>query len=184
MASRRDDRQDAGAPPQTPSEEQSEIAQREAWRMSGPKPGTVTVACKIPNGLILQNTVFESQNEPVMGGGHRDVKIGRKMGPRHVLKGPALAVGVVQTAAMGAGGFVLNFGVPKDLWDEWVRQNHDNDALNAGLIYGHESIDHVTAHCREHEHVMSGLEPLNPAKLPREVARSSANLTGIQTAER
>ena len=133
---------------------------------------TVIVGCKIPNGLILQLSQMESSREPVMGGGHRDIQTGRKIGPKYLVKGPAFPVGSVPRYLI-AGGYALTSGIPEDFWNEWVRQNADADIVKNELIIAHKSMEDVEQHCIDNERVVTGLEPVDPGRLPK----------GLQTAE-
>jgi hypothetical protein len=155
-----------GAPPQAASEEQIVTAQREARRRSGPMPGTVTVACKIPNGIRLQLSVSEKMHEPVMGGGHRNVEIWKKSGPIYDVLGPAVPFGAVPKFQM-EGGYRLTFGIPIEFWEKWRAQNADADFVRNGLIFAHESMDNLTDECIDNQELLSGLEPLNPKRLPK-----------------
>lgn len=134
--------------------------------------GTVIVGCKIPNGIVLQLSTFESTQEPVMGGGHRDVKIGRKVGEKYVVKGPSTPFGMVPRYLV-AGGYALTSGIPREFWDEWVKQNHDADIVRRQLVIAHSTMEDVERQCLDNEKLLTGLEPIDPNNLPR----------GIQTAE-
>ena len=127
---------------------------------------TVIVGCKIPNGLILQLSHMERSSEPVMGGGHRDVKLGRKVGPKYVIKGPAFQVGVMPRYLI-AGGYALTSGIPKDFWEEWLEQNKEADYVKNDLVIAHQSMEDLERHCLDNEHLKTGLEPMDPTRLPR-----------------
>lgn len=134
--------------------------------------GMVVVGCKIPNGVILQLSVFEQNAEPVMGGGHRDVKIGRKVGQTYTVRGPNVKFGEIPRFLM-AGGYALTSGIPEDFWNTWLEQNKDAEMVKRELIVAYKSMDDVEAHCSNNETLKTGLEPMDPQNLPR----------GIMTAE-
>jgi hypothetical protein len=134
--------------------------------------GHVVVGCKIPNGIILQLSAFEENTEPVMGGGHREVKTGRKVGEKYVVRGPAVKYGEIPKFLM-VGGYALTSGIPEDFWNEWVRQNQDSDIVRRNLIIAFPKIEDLQAKCLENEKRLTGLEPMDPLKLP---------IKGIQTA--
>jgi hypothetical protein len=145
------------------------------------RTGYVTVGCKIPNGIILQLSTMEQSTEPVMGGGHRDVKIGRKVGERYVIKGPRLKLGEVPTFVM-AGGYALTIGVvPEDFWNEWVRQNHDSDIVRNEFVIAHKSVDDVESHCANNAALRTGLEPMDPNNLPRSARVQTFDKEGSMT---
>lgn len=134
--------------------------------------GSVIIGCKIPNGIIMQNSRPERTSEPVMGGGHRDVTVGRKHGDKYVVKGPAVPVGQIPKFLI-AGGYALTSGIPREFAEQWFEQNKDADIVKNELIIMHESVEDVEAHALQNESLKTGLEPIDPAHLPR----------GVQTAE-
>jgi hypothetical protein len=101
-----------------------------------------------------------------MGGGHRDVETWKKSGPIYDVLGPAVPFGAVPRF-QAEGGYRLTFGVPVEFWEKWIKQNHDADYVRNGLIFAYESIDRVTDVCIDNEELLSGLEPLNPKRLPK-----------------
>lgn len=134
--------------------------------------GFVCVGCKIPNGIILQLSHRESQREPVMGGGHRDVDIWRKTGDKYTVRGPSIPLGTVPRFIM-AGGYAITSGIPEDFWNEWVKQNADSEIVRNKLIIGYPQLDYLQDECLDNEKRVTGLEPIDPSRLPR----------GIETAE-
>lgn len=130
------------------------------------RSGFVTVGCKIPNGIILQLSTMEQSTEPVMGGGHRDVKVGRKIGEKYTVRGPSLKLGEIPAFVM-AGGYALTVGlVPEDFWNEWVKQNADADIVRNRLIIAHRSVDDAESECTNNASLRTGLEPMDPNRLP------------------
>jgi hypothetical protein len=65
----------------------------------------VTIACKLPNGLVLRLSAA-----------------GRRTGPRYVVKG-------------SEGGYALTEGIPKDFWERWLRQNKDAPCVVKKLVF-------------------------------------------------
>ncbi len=122
----------------------------------------VTVACKLPHGLVLRLQREEEVNEPVMGGGTRRVKIhvpdAEK--PTITLKGTAVEFGKAPPALM-VGGFALTGGVPEDFWELWLSQNKTLDAVRSGLIFAHSARDGVEGMAMDREKQRTGLEPLD-----------------------
>lgn len=154
------------------------------------KGATVTVACKIPNGLKLE--VFEERevHEPLFGGGTKLVKRFErtgKPGTFYTVRGPRLPFGVPPTFPI-VGGFALTPGIPKDFWDKYCEQNQDSDAIRNGLLFAHESLDKVQGRCREFRGNKSGLEPLDPEATGKDrdprVPRAQGNVSGITKAKK
>lgn len=130
---------------------------------------TVTVACKLPHGLVLRLHEMVEMNEPTAGGGFRKVKRAQVIGDPVTLKGyvrrfdrrldPAP---VAQTSS-----FALTPGVDADFFKRWLSQNADLDAVKNNLVWAHTETDMVEGFIREHEAQKSGFEPIDPNNLPR-----------------
>jgi hypothetical protein len=123
-------------------------------------PGVVTVACKIPNGLILRLYEMVDTQEPVSGGGTRTVKVARQKGERIDIKGPAAPVGQLPKAQVHAG-YALTPGVDADFFAAWLQQNAGHPAVMNRLLFASEKLDTVSKVADEYKTVKSGLEPLN-----------------------
>jgi hypothetical protein len=134
----------------------------------------VTVACKLPNGLICR--IFEPRQEldQVVGGGSREVTRHYPNGQQFVLNGTAREMGQMPRARLANGapgtsaaqmldtGFALTHGVPKDLWDRWYDANKDADFVRNGLVFAHKQGASVKRQAKEHEALTSGFEPIDP----------------------
>lgn len=127
--------------------------------------GTVTVACKLPNGVILRGFNFEMRAEQVMGGGTRDVKVAVDGGQRVVINGMATAPNSQRLDMAGAqvsivSGFALTHGVDADLWENWLSMNKDSDMVRNGLIFAQGKPLDARSQAREHREQKSGMEPM------------------------
>lgn len=122
---------------------------------------TLTVGCKIPNGLILQNHVLEDGFEMVFGGGSRPIKVSRPVGDPIRINGSSRAVGSDPDAKRVIGGYGLTHNVPKEAFEQWMRDNKDLDMVKNGLIFSHDSADRVADQAKDQKSLRSGLEPLN-----------------------
>jgi len=140
----------------------------EPRRVSGE---TVTVACKLPGGLILRVYDMEDYPEPVMGGGvklaQRAVKVddeyrlnGAAVDLRRVLRGNGPAHHIV-------GGYALTPGIPKDFWDRWLNDNRNSDLVRNGLIFAQRNDMSAMSQAQEQAELPSGLEPIDPDKPQR-----------------
>lgn len=135
---------------------------------------TVTVASKMPFDFILRIYDFAKRYEPVMGGGTREVKIAeRRRGSKEFIvqgnswpqnKGPHQKLEF---------GFAITSGIPKAFWEEWLEQNKDADYIMNGMLFAFGESASAVAKAREMEKEKSGLERLDPNKLPK----------GIETAD-
>lgn len=133
-------------------------------------PGTVSVACKLPHGLILQHQKAEKLNEPVMGGGTREVTRYVRTGKTVVIKGFSLPSGAAPPSA-ALGGYAITHGVEADFFTEWLKQNQEMDIVQQGLIFAHEKPAEVEKFAKDNRAVLSGLEPIDPNGLPAEFRR-------------
>lgn len=127
---------------------------------------TVTVACKLPSGLVMRMFRRSPRREPVPNGSNAykeyeqyepdpTVPSVRIAGPGGVQFGQP-RVGVV----VGHDGYALTPGVPKDLWEAWRAQNADLDLVTNNLIFARAN--DVEALAREHAGTRTGLEPVDP----------------------
>ena len=125
---------------------------------------TVTVACKIPNGIVMQLYEMRDGIEPGPGG-VRTIKIAHKTHDPIKINGPALAFGEMPRFTIICG-FALTPGVDAVFWEKWKDQNFDNDAVKAGLITAWPTVVDAEAYARDHKTLKSGLEPIDPNNTP------------------
>lgn len=130
-------------------------------------PGTLTVGCKLPNGLKLQLYRTEEWQEPVMGGGHRKAIRAVPESDAVSLNGCARYVGkdAPHPIQNGAG---LTFGVDADLFAEWMRRNKDTEIVRNGFVFAQTKAADAAAQAKDHASLRTGLEPLDPENLPAE----------------
>jgi hypothetical protein len=138
------------------------------------KVDTVTVACKLPHGLKIEEYALREKTELVMGGGTRVVQEAIKTGRFHVINGMAAEAGKMAMTRNEAGlptgtfgqvldtGFALTPGVPKDLWEGWLAANKDQPMVRNRLVFAHAQPASVKAMAKEAEKQRTGLEPIDP----------------------
>jgi hypothetical protein len=153
---------------------------------------TVTVACRMPNGVVLHVDEFVDVRI-TSPGGTETVKMARPVrGESIVLNGYAVSVADIQAGrASGqviAGGFGLTSGVPKDFWDAWLVQNQNTDLVLRGIVFASKNNGAAQATAIERSgEVKSGLEPMDPDNLPPGLSRRrmpGGEVTGIQSMTR
>jgi hypothetical protein len=128
----------------------------------GNAQGFVTVALKSTAGLVLQGYHWESQNEPVMGGGYREVKVAVKNDDESFsLVGTAAPQGLMPQVPV-VGGYAINKGVPAALWEKWLEQHKSLPIVKEGLIFAYANRDDAEARANEHAKKRTGLERLAP----------------------
>lgn len=126
----------------------------------------VTVACKLPHGLVLRLFRMEEEAELVMGGGTRMRKVARPTGEQVVLHGNAVPFGTIPMHRI-IGGYALTEGVDKDFFDAWLEQNKSAAYVRNGLVFAYEKAEATEGRARENASRLSGLEPLNKDGDPR-----------------
>lgn len=123
----------------------------------------VSVACKMPNGLILRTFVPNTETELVLGGGSRDVTVYRQTEDQVIIKGTAARVGDPRPPILVEGGYRITPNVPKALYDAWYEANKTSDLVRNRLIYASESRADAEAFSRDNEKTETGLEGIDPA---------------------
>lgn len=125
----------------------------------------VTIACKLPHGLTMRVFNMAEASEPVMGGGSRTVKRAVELPERVTINGWSHPQNAAPHAPIH-GGYALTHGVDKDFWEKWLSQNKDSDIVVNKLIFAHEKEASAVSEAKEKAEVRSGLERLDPNKLP------------------
>lgn len=130
----------------------------------GPKPSSagekVTVACKIPNGMVLQLYDMENRVEPSPGG-PKTVPVAVKRDAPVKVRGPALPFGVFPRSFQIESGYALTPGVDREFFEEWLKQHADSDAVLNHLIFAETTEDRARGKAREMAAMRSGMEPLD-----------------------
>lgn len=128
---------------------------------------TVTVACKIPQGLRLQLQHEMERPMPTGRGLENDfqmTKVNVFGGDVWNVAGPAIPAmgGVPDGYVMPKieAGFALT-EVPRAFWETWLHQNRQADYVKSGMIFAYGDASNVKADAREHEKKLSGLEPIS-----------------------
>lgn len=138
---------------------------------------TVTVACKVPTGLVLRLHEMRPHTEPVLGGGTREVMQAFLVGEPVTIKGYAAEAGKAPTSGADLVlGYALTPGVNAEFFDHWLKQNEDLDIVRNGLIFAHGQAASVKAQARENEGTWDGLQPMAQTKDPRMSKRDQAKI--------
>lgn len=126
---------------------------------------TVTVACKIPQGLVLQ--IHEKRTMKVVAThGVTEEERYFPKGEPFVLNGSAHAQNEGPRCRT-VGAFAITHGVPKDMWEMWMEQTgRHHPAVLSGMLFAFPDEDRTIAAAKEKRKIVTGLERLNPHKLP------------------
>ena len=132
---------------------------------------TVTVACKLPHGIMLQLYKMIDGVEPVSGGGYRQIKVAQKVGEPIKINGNSHKQNALPSCII-RDSFAFTENVPKDHWDAWLEQNQSLDFVKNGLIFAHETTNSVVDQAKDHKAIRSGFERLNPDAKPAGIIRA------------
>ncbi len=105
---------------------------------------TVTVACRLPQGL------------------HLDIVKHGELRQRVTLNG--------SNSAHAVAGYGITENVPKDFFDRWLAAHGELPAVKNGLIFAHAQKVSTEAQATEQAGLKSGLEPLDPKKPGKDLA--------------
>lgn len=136
---------------------------------------TVTVACNIPNGLILQIydveevTNFLPNGRPIT---ENNCTLNLDHG-QWALHGPVnfnslAATGreinvdfrVIKGAAPDTG-YALTPGIPGDFWERWLKDNAKNPIVLGRHVFAESSQNRAVGHAKEFREFKSGFQGLN-----------------------
>lgn len=140
---------------------------------------TVTVACKVPNGMRLRLFGHRIVRVPVLGGGVAEEKQAYQIGESIVVNGPKWPVNQPMPDFRIVGNAGITSGVPKEFWDKWVEQNEEHDAYLNRMIFAMPTEDAAVGRAKEEVATRSGAEPMLQDKDPRRPRPLNANLSEI-----
>lgn len=134
---------------------------------------TVTVACKLPNGLFL-DLMGEEEIEMMPSNSGPVKQVRRQLLKRQFVRGVAAERRLDRGDDNGKpiehggldivqGGYGLTFDVDASFWDAWLAQNQNYPPVKNGLIFA-TTKDKAASRAREQEEIRSGLEPIDPEK--------------------
>lgn len=144
--------------------------------------GVVTVACKLPNGLVLRVFNETKENEPVLGGGSREVKRFVPHEDSYKINGNAKPFGQDVDWQIVAG-YGLTPNIPRDFFDKWEEQNASAPYVKNSLVFAYERTDDCVSAAKDNKGNLSGLQPLTPDTDPRLPKATRKELGKVETAE-
>lgn len=123
---------------------------------------TVTVYCKHPHGLILRVGKSDDRVERKGDIHERTVREWRQTGS-FTVSGPARRIGE-DAKSQVIGGYAVTHGVPKELWEAWLKDNETSAMVRNGVIFAHEKPSMGDGQAAEQTTLRSGLEALSQEK--------------------
>lgn len=131
---------------------------------------TVTLACKHPNGLILQVHVW--QERKVENNGQRWTEKVAMVDPGFdaiTLNGSAinfgeLAKGRTPQFLITPEGYALTPGIPRAFWERWIEESDNKRKyVDSRIVFCASNDTEARAQARDYTGVRTGLEPIDPA---------------------
>jgi hypothetical protein len=137
-----------------------------ARKVDAPVSGTdtITIACNLPHGLVLQLFEKVEKIEATPLGVRTNTEYMPIEGQRFVLRGNAKLLKMQGSDLIAdTGGYALTTGVPRELYERWFEQNKHSAIVRNGLVFACESEHDAADEGKQRASVRSGFEPLDPA---------------------
>jgi hypothetical protein len=168
------DKPSSGAPSPNPSQnllraDQGKVTLAKAETQQARTGETVTVACKLPNGMVMRTYTFREKSFQNQNGDWRTEMVAHPDPEEYYLNGFAINPAEFMNGEMPrqiAGGFGLTTGIPKEFWEKWHKQNEPTDLVKNSLVFSYSSLEGARAQAKEKMGIKSGLEPFDPDKPP------------------
>lgn len=122
---------------------------------------TVTVACKLPSGLVLENFDPKTKARQTVTLNGSRFRINRDGAP-------------IFSHEIAHGAFGLTHNVPADFWNTWAAQNAAYPPFVKGHIFALAKVEDTRAAAKEMAGVKTGFEPLSRDKLPAKLEAAPA----------
>jgi len=150
--------------------------------------GTVTVACKFPNGIRLQLCRRVEFVEEGLGGQRINRVRFDKVGETYFVRGPVQPNGQVpkgyQRPILSEGGYALTRGIPEAFWNEWLKQNKDSPYVLNKIILAAPTPDRAEDETDDMAEIKTGFEPIVPDSDPRIPRSQNAYVSDVETGNR
>lgn len=147
-----------------------------------PSSGKITVACKMPKGIIMRIFTKGTMPIPVLGGGIQHVEQSIPTGEQVRLNGYAVPFGKRPKFEI-IGDFGLTPGVDAKFFKTWLEQNKTSDLVTKGLVFYHQDTNQVRDMADERQELQSGLEPILQDKDPRAARTRNPNLEDVHASD-
>lgn len=142
---------------------------------------TVVIACKLPNGLILQCDEPYEASVPVFGK-TETVSMYRRGGQTYKVNGSAVDLARMEIGDIPhtiSAGFGLTYGVPKSFWERWLSQHKEMEIVEKKFIFAMNSESNVRSKTKELKNITTGLEPIDPSN-PAKRTGIKRIMTGVR----
>jgi hypothetical protein len=126
-----------------------------------PENGTVTVGLKLPKGIGMRVHEWATRDEPVLGGGSKEIRYAVAVGEIVWLKGYAVPYGKRPLFPI-IGDFGLTENVDAEFFRQYVTENLHSDLVEKGLLFCHKTTAGASDIAKERQDLVCGFEPGNP----------------------
>ena len=130
---------------------------------------TMQIACNLPHGLVLKLHTTR-QTTPPQGGNPVTEYI--------PLPDRAVTINGLNATDTVRFGYAMTDNVDAEFWETWSTQNKDFPPFKLGHLFAFASPGDATAKAREMEGTKTGLEPIDPDKLPAGIEKADTTPTG------
>lgn len=127
----------------------------------------VTIACKVPMGMILRCCRKTMMDRKMHDGSTKAVPEYHPFGKEYRVYGPSHPQNAGPHCTI-IGDYALTPNIPKEFYDLWYSQ-HRNDAMVVSRAIFANSSNKINGESKEYAKVKSGLERLDPTKLPKKL---------------
>ncbi|MDI2112101.1 hypothetical protein [Commensalibacter nepenthis] len=111
----------------------------------------ILVACKLPHGIYLDVGKQRVRLNGVMQSGRIEAPF---------FMAPSNSVGLTK--------------VPRDFWEAWIKDYQEFEPVKKGLIFASDKKKRLLDEADEKSEVKSGLERIDPSKLPKTLEQVKA----------
>jgi len=126
---------------------------------------TVTVGCKLPNGLVLHLDEMIPYRIPLPGGGSVTEERSRRLPDTFTLNGSAIDLaGIAETGTVPhliVGGYGITTGIPRDFWERWLAANRDSEIVKKEMIIAAGNEMSARSMAVERAKIRTGMEPID-----------------------
>jgi len=135
---------------------------------------TVTVGCKLPNGMHLDLYIPTGAKQRSADGSEVPIYRTERVTVRGGYSGSQPGVFSLPPGTAG-----LTMRVPKDFWDAWAKANAGMPVVRNGLVFAANDKNSARSMVAERKSELTGLEALNkdaPAPNLKELKRSASGM--------
>jgi hypothetical protein len=130
---------------------------------------TVTVACKLPHGVVLRLFDVVPRQETRNDGTTTMTTVAvEREETRVVIKGTMSLLGK-EPRMPTVFDFAITPGVPRRIWEEWLSQMAGSDMVKNRLIFASETSARASDEAKEYVTHRTGLEPVDQANPQKHV---------------